>query len=117
MRVINNTDHPIIAFGVHTKLGYGEDVIIEPGQAAEVQGPFLGEMDNGECYVHIEGELICHSHPDDDEGFQVLKGVPLSLQSDNVLAITVRHHEDAPEPYVTHWRMTRPRIVRSQFVL
>ena len=105
MKVKNCTTHPIIAFGYHIKRGYGEDVRIEPGEEKDVPGPYLGEMDGGACYVHIDGEIECHSSQDGDAGFQVIKGKPLCLKlKSGDVGVTVRHYKDEPEPFVKRWR-------------
>ena len=103
MKITNKASYAIIAFGVATQHGYGEDVRIEPGQTANVSGPYIGEMDGGKCFIHIEGEITCQETPDDDIGFQVVRGGPLCLQSGD-RGITARHHADAPEPHVIQWR-------------
>ncbi len=74
MKINNNTSFKIIAFCWHISHGYGDDVEIEPGESAEVNGPYIGEMGGGSCHVAIEGEISCHEKPDDEDGFQVLKG-------------------------------------------
>ena len=105
MKVTNHATYAIIAFGLHTQRGYGEDVRIEPGETKDVSGPYLGEMGGGKCYVQLDGDIVCHSGPDNDAGFQVIKGKPLCLQSGD-LGVTVRHYEDEPEPHVKEWRTT-----------
>lgn len=103
MLVTNNTSFPIIAFGLDTKVGYGEYTEIPPNESKEVRGPYLGAMGGGSCHAHIEGDISCHEKPDDENGFQVVQDKPLSLQS-GTRGITVRHHLDAPEPHVLEWR-------------
>ena len=94
MKVINGTTYPLIAFGWHLERGYGSEVTINPGESAEVSGPYLGEMGGGDCHIAIEGEITCQEGPDDDKGFQVVLGGQLNLKSDNV-GITVRHHSES----------------------
>lgn len=119
MKVTNRTAHAIIAFGLHIQRGYGKDVRIEPGETKDVSGPYLGVMDGGECHIHLEGDIVCHSGPDDDTCFQVLKGKPLCLQSED-LGVTVRHHEDEPEPHVKEWRASgacTPSAMKQSYCL
>jgi len=70
---------------------------IAPGKSAEVNGPYLCDMDGGACHIHIGGEITCHEAPDDDKGFLVSKGNQLTLKEDGATpakGITVRHHSD-----------------------
>lgn len=108
MKVTNHASFPVVAFGVHVQRGYGDDVTIQPGQSADVSGPYVGEMDGCSYYVHIDGELACHEKPDDDSGFEIARGKPICLQSGSK-GITIRHHEDPAESYVTHWRARNAR--------
>lgn len=108
MKVTNNTSYPVIAFGTETRLGYGEDVTVQPGESADVSGPYVGEMGGGDCYIHLAGEITCHEGPDDDSGFQVIRGTPLCLSAGG-RGVTVRHHLDEPEQYVVEWRLTHPQ--------
>ena len=57
MKVTNNTSFTLIAFGWFQSKGYGDDVSISPGQTADVNGPYLGEMGSGHCYIALPGEL------------------------------------------------------------
>lgn len=108
MKVTNKTSYPVIAFGTETKLGYGEDVTIPPSESADVSGPYVGEMGGGDCYIHLAGEITCHDGPDDDNGFQVVQGTPLCLLADG-RGVTVRHHLDELEQYVSEWRLAHPQ--------
>jgi len=103
MLVTNKTSFPIIAFGWDTEIGYGEDTEISPNESENISGPYVGEMGGGSCHIHIEGEISCHENPDDENGFRIEQGNPLSLQS-GTRGITVRHHLDAIEPHVLEWR-------------
>jgi hypothetical protein len=103
MKITNRCSFLVTAFCFDTTYGYGNDVDINPGETADVQGPYLGEMGNGKCFVHIEGDIICQETPDDTVGFQVEQGYPLSLEA-NGKGVTVRHHVDVPEEYVLNWR-------------
>ncbi len=94
MKVSNNTSQRLIAFGWNTKLGYSEDVKIEPGQSVDVIGPRIGNMGGGGCRIVIEGEISCQENPDDDNGFQVVKGKQLNYRiGDN--GVTVRHYSES----------------------
>lgn len=93
MKVSNNTSYDLIAFGWHITHGCGDDVKIEPGQFADILGPYVGEMDDGSCYIIIEGEIACQETPDDNNGFQVIVGSQLNLQKNNK-GITVRHFSE-----------------------
>ena len=112
MKVTNNASYALIAFGFHVLRGYGEDVKISPGQTADVNGPYVGEMGGGSCHVALVGEIVCHEAPDNAEGFQVAPGNPLSL-ADGDRGITVRYCDDAPEEHVTLWRARDPAPVPS----
>lgn len=103
MKVTNNASFPVIAFGIHMEIGYGDDVIIQPGESAEVSGPRIGEMGKCSCYIHLDGELVCHEASDDDNSFQIARGMPIFLQLENK-GITIRHHEDPAEEHVLEWR-------------
>ena len=103
MKVINETSFPIIAFGIDTEIGYGNDVTIQPGESKDVSGPYLGEMGGGSCHICIEGEVICQENPDDENGFRIAKGAPICLQADRK-GVTIRHHEDSVEEHVIEWR-------------
>lgn len=106
MKITNCTKSAIIAFGIHSQYGYGDDVKIEIGETKDVSGPYIGEMGEGECYIALFGDIVCHDGHDDETGFQVVKDNPLCLQLDDhgVRGVTVRHHEDDPESHVTKWR-------------
>ena len=58
MRVINNTSYPVIAFGTETRLGYGEDVTVQPGEFADVSGPYVGESGGAGGGVGEEGNVM-----------------------------------------------------------
>jgi hypothetical protein len=93
MKIFNNASFDLIAFGWHTKHGYGDDVIIKPGQFADVLGPYIGEMGGGRCRIVIEGEIICHETPDDKNGFQVIADNQLTLQAGD-RGVTIRHFSE-----------------------
>ncbi len=93
MKVTNNTSSTLVAFGFHTQLGRGDYMEISPGQTVDVQGPYLGEMGGGKCYVALLGEIICQLDPDNEVGFQVTPGNPLNLASGEH-GITVYHYDD-----------------------
>lgn len=103
MKVTNNTSFALIAFGWLQPKGYGDDVEIPPGETAEVNGPYLGEMGGGSCHVALAGEVVCKETPDDANGLQVAKGNPIHLGGGN-RGITIRHHVDTPDECVTAWR-------------
>jgi hypothetical protein len=104
MQVTNDASFPVIAFCFHSDVGYGNDVTIEPGESAEVQGPYIGQMDGGDCHVIVEGSITCHEKPDDENGFQVLPDQQLHL-ANGVKGVTVRHYSDEVERQVQEWRM------------
>lgn len=108
MKVINSTSYPVIAFGMETSRGYSEDITIQPGESADVSGPYVGEMGGGDCYIHLAGEITCHEGPDDDSGFQVVQGTPLFLLAGG-RGVTVRHHLDELEQHVVEWRLAHPQ--------
>lgn len=105
MKIINNASFAVIAFGWHNKKGYGDDVTIEPGSSAEVNGPYIGEMDNVSCFVCIPGKIICQETPDSGDGYEVRieLGFPVTVASRDK-GITIRHHSEPPEDYVVNWR-------------
>ena len=94
MKVHNSTSYPIIAFVWHIRRGYGEDVTINPGETAEVIGPYLGKMGGGSCRIAFPGEISCQEGPDDASGYQVGVGNQLNLKSDSDVGITVRHYSE-----------------------
>lgn len=93
MKVTNNTSASLIAFGWHLVLGYGEDLLINPGETKEVLGPFLGETDDLKCYVALPGDIVCQEKVDDMHGFQVGVGQQLNLKNGGV-GVTVRHYSE-----------------------
>ena len=103
MKITNNTCFPVIAFGWHSKKGYGDDVLINAGSVAEVNGPYVGEMGGGSCYVHLTGAIICQETPDDEHGFQIGIGLPIIIELRDG-GINIRHHSDEAEGYVVKWR-------------
>ncbi len=105
MQVTNETPDPLVAFGIVSKYGYGEDVRIEPGETKEVSGPELGHLNNGKCYASIAGAITCRTTSDGDNAYQVIPGRPLVLHWAGH-GITVRHHLDPVEAKVLGWRMT-----------
>ena len=109
MKIINKTSFEVIAFGWHNKKGYGDDVPILPGQSVEVNGPYLGEMDGGKCYIALDGEIICHEGPDCDVGLHIAKNKLIALKNgDN--GVTIRHCEDELEPQVAEWRREKTAL-------
>lgn len=103
MKVTNNAPFDVVAFGTHIQKGYGVDIRIPAGQTAEVNGPYLGEMGGGSCYVALAGGITCQDTPDDKKGLQVLQGTPLCLGAGD-RGITIRHYRDMPEKHVAEWR-------------
>lgn len=103
MKVTNETNFSVMAFGYHIHNGYAPDVEIPPGQSMEVNGPYVGEMGGGKCFVAILGDVICQEGPDDNNGYQIGPGNPICLFDDD-RGITIRHHEDLVEPQVLAWR-------------
>lgn len=104
MKVHNRCSYPLIAFGWHATKGYALDVTIPIGATADVNGPYLGEMGGGSCYVALLGEITCHDDPDNEKGFHVGLGEPLSLDEGGDRGVTVRHHTDPVEDQVAKWR-------------
>ncbi len=93
MKIFNNTSQRLIAFAWNTKGWRGKDVEIEPNQSAEIIGPYCGNIGGGGCRIVVEGEVFCQEGPDDDNGFQVIKGKHLNLQrGDN--GVSVRHYSE-----------------------
>lgn len=108
MKVANKTSFSITAFGWHELKGYGDDIHIPPGETAEVNGPYLGEMGGGSCHVALDGEVVCQETSNDAHGFLVAQGHPIRLANGDH-GITIRHHADAAEDFVTAWRRSNPR--------
>lgn len=96
MIVKNKTSFNIIAVCWHRKHGPGKAVEISPGESSEVKGPYLGEMGGGSCHILIEGEIICHEGPDDENGFHVSKGEKLDVGAEEK-GLTVFHHSENHE--------------------
>lgn len=105
MKVTNQTPFTVIAFGYHLHKGYAPDVEIPPGQFAEVNGPYLGEMGGEACYVAICGEVVCQEGPDDFKcsRYKIGRSNPIRLL-DDFRGITIRHQDDPMEPEVQEWR-------------
>ncbi len=93
MQIINNTSFTIVAFGWHKQYGAGDKVEIHPNEKGEVNGPYLGEMGGGDCYIALEGEIVVHEEPDNENGFHVSKGNHLNLGAGDQ-GITVFHHSE-----------------------
>ena len=64
MRIKNETSFPLIAFGWHEERGFGPEVTIAPGEAKNIFGPYLGDMDDGHCWLAIPGAVTCHEAAD-----------------------------------------------------
>lgn len=104
MEVINKTDADIIAFGWHKLKGRGAEVRIHPGETGEVNGPRLVEMGDRVHEVSLTGRITCHKEPDDEYGFQLVRGQILSVGG-MVRGVTIRHHlDEISNRYVTQWR-------------
>jgi hypothetical protein len=99
MRVENGTYFKLIAIGFHTEQGYGDDVEISPYETKIVNGPYLGQMDGGDCYVAIPGKLTCHTGLDNGKKFHIGPGKPVKLIKGKH-GIHIRHHEDPEDPHV-----------------
>ena len=103
MKITNEASFPVLAFGWLASKGYADDVLIGPGEAKDVNGPYLGEMDGGSCHVALIGEVTCQEAPDDVRGMQIGLGMPIHLGADD-RGVTIRHHSDPPEDCVLEWR-------------
>ena len=112
MKVVNNTCFSVVAFGWHQQKGYADDVTIPAGEIAEVNGPYVGEMGGGSCYISLGGEVICQEKPDDEHGYQIDTDFPIIIQSGD-LGITIRHHLDQPEEQVVRWRIANGKGTTS----
>lgn len=94
MNLINNTSEDIIAIPYSKTQGFGKEITVKPGGKEIIQGPYLGEMGGGSCYVVIQGDdIVCQSSQDDENGYYVAKGSPLILEAED-LGVIVRHFED-----------------------
>ena len=93
MEVTNNTSETLIAFSCDTRYGYGKDFLIEPGQTKELIGPYVGEMGGGSCNLIQPGHITCQETPDDENGFQVGKGMPLYLFA-APSGVSIRHYSE-----------------------
>ena len=93
MNIINKTFFPVIAWCWHKSYGCGYEKIINPGQSKEVLGPYIGEMDGGHCRLVIPGEITCHEGEDNESGFHVSDGNPLTL-GDDVTRVTIRRYKN-----------------------
>jgi len=95
MKVTNNTEEAIIACTWHTSYGSGDDIQIESGETKEPIGPYIGEMGSGSCRLVLSGnDIICHQKEDDENGFQVIKGLQLELTADGIQGVTIRHFSE-----------------------
>lgn len=111
MRVTNNTKEAIIACTWHTSYGPGDDTQIEPGETKEPIGPFIGEMGGGDCHLDLPGEIVCHQKEDDDNNFQVIKGLQLELSADGIQGVTIRHFSEDLEHIYWPFEEKADRIV------
>lgn len=111
MNVTNKTNEAIIACAWHTSYGPGDDVQIEPGETKEPIGPYIGEMGGGSCHLILPGDIICHQKEDDDNGFQVIKGLQLELTADGVQGVTIRHFSEDLEHIYWLFEEKADRIV------
>ncbi|PLX26977.1 hypothetical protein C0583_05300 [Candidatus Parcubacteria bacterium] len=93
MLIINNASFPVIAMCWHKQYGYGDQEIIEPNESENISGPFLGEMDGGECRLAMPGEISCHEDEDNENGFHVSKGSQLNLGNGD-FGVIIWHYED-----------------------
>jgi|GEM_PF-1483383 len=81
MKVTNKTSFKICAYCWHTKYGFGDPEVILPEKSEEIRGPLLIDQGDEKGYLAFpEGEIICHEHPDDDNGFQVTPSQPLTIE-------------------------------------
>lgn len=103
MKVVNNTPREIIAFGWHREKGYGYEVVILPGQCAEVSGPYLQRVGGKEFYVSLPGEIICNELSSGEMCFQVSLGRKLAYEEGEI-GITIRYHLDHPEDFNVRWK-------------
>ena len=112
MKITNNASFPIIAFGWQKITGYADDVLIAQGETRDVNGPYIGEMGGGSCYIHLTGELVCQETPDDDKGMCIGIGAPISIgfESTDDRGLTVRHHSEPAEDFVVRWRESRKKV-------
>ena len=94
MKVTNNTGEAIIVCAWNVKYGSGDDIKIEPGETKEPVGPYIGEMGGGSCRLVLPGEIVCHEKEDDENNFQVVKGLQLELTADGIQGVTVRHFSE-----------------------
>ncbi len=93
MKIVNKTSFPVMAFCWHLDHGSGSSIKIGSGETAEASGPYLGNMGDGETRLIIEGIVTCQEEPDNEKGFQVLKGKKLDLKNGKE-GVTVCHCED-----------------------
>lgn len=93
MQVTNSAAFPVIAFTWHTQVGYGEDVLIQPGQSVDISGPFVGELEGRDCFIAAFGSIICHEEADEENRFFIASDCQINLQSGNI-GVTVRHYSE-----------------------
>ena len=100
MKVTNNTCFTLKACGWYLNM-YGKQAIIQPGETKEINGPFLGTLEEKKCHVALEGKIICHEKPDDEENdcFYVGKENQLNLKVTETTGISACHIE---EPLYEH---------------
>lgn len=72
------------------------------------EGPCVGSMSDGYCFVHYFGEIICWEGPTDKKKYQVQLNKLLDLKWQN-LGISVRHYLDKAKDYVIEWRKQNPK--------
>lgn len=106
MLVTNNTSFQVIALGFDARIGYGNDLVINPGMTVDVQGPYVGEMGCGICYIRIDGKVALCEIIDGKNDLKIGKGIPVSIEIRYGRGVIVRHHEDPVDANVAEWRST-----------
>lgn len=98
MKVTNKASFAVVALGWHETLGRGLPVTILPGETGEVSGPYVGPLDDGECYLAFTGEITCHEGKDCPEGMHISPTEPLHTSQDACgnSGVSIYHHEHLP---------------------
>lgn len=115
MQVTNNTSFRVLAFTGQDKVGYSDDVVIDPGQTAEVPPPYdavVGRPSNHQLFGH---HIVCHEDEDNDHGYHVSLGQQLCLGGDDDATIVVRHHSEDRQVKRVLTRAGEPLYVNTTF--
>ncbi len=96
MRITNNTSFKVIAYIFHYNYGKGALVEIFPQQTAEVEGPLIGRLNDGDCYVYLPGKVTCHEGGDTaNNHLHLSRGNSITTENEGSgQGVRIRHYLD-----------------------